>query len=103
MMKRLCLAALVLFTLAVLPLGATAASAADPVTIGQTLPGSGLCAPSWFIQTSPASYAVPAGNWTITTWSTYAGNSTFSGNPGGYMSLMVFRLADSGSYTVVGE
>jgi len=102
-MKRPSLVALALFTLAVLPLGATAASAAEPVTVGQTLPGSTVCAPFWFVQTSPATYAVPDGNWTITSWSTYAGDSTASGNAGGYMSLMVFRPTGSGSYDVIGE
>jgi hypothetical protein len=94
MRKRL-LAALALFALALLALGTTVASA-QTVTIGQTLPGSTACgADGWFIQTSPASYAVPAGNWKITTWSTLAGSA------GGSMGLMVFRPAGS-AYTVVG-
>jgi len=60
-MRRRLLAALALFTLALLALGTTVGSA-QTVTIGQTLPGSGACATAWFVQTSPASYAVPAGN-----------------------------------------
>lgn len=96
-MTRRLLAALALFTLA---LGATVGSAAS-VTIGQTLPGSTRCfGDLWFIQTSPASYAVPAGNWNITSWSTHAGI------PGGSMGLMVFRnVGIPGTpdlYTVVG-
>jgi hypothetical protein len=94
MTKRL-LAALALFTLALLALGTTVASA-QTVTIGQTLPGSAACAEAWFVQTSPASYAVPAGNWSVTSWSTFAGSA------GGSMGLMVFRPAGS-AFTVVGE
>jgi hypothetical protein len=94
MTKRL-LAALALFTLVLLALGTTFASA-QTVTIGQTLPGSESCSgPAWALQTSPASYAVPAGNWNITSW------STFAGSPGGSMGLMIFRPAGS-AYTVVG-
>jgi hypothetical protein len=96
-MTRRLLAALALFTLA---LGTTVSSAA-PVTIGQTLPGSTRCfGDGWFIQTSPASYAVPAGNWNITSWSTHAGTL------GGSMGLMVFRNAGipgtPSAYIVVG-
>jgi hypothetical protein len=101
-MTRRPLAALALFTLALIALGTTVSSAA-PVTIGQTLPGSTNCASAprlWFIQTSPASYAVPAGNWNITSWSTHAGPL------GGSMGLMVFRnVGIPGTpdlYTVVG-
>jgi hypothetical protein len=93
----------VLSTLAAVAVGVTAASAATPATVGQTLPGSSLCATSWFVQTSPASYAIPAGSWTITSWSTFAGDSPASGNAGGYMGLIVFRPTGSGSYEVVGE
>src|SRR5262245_9163428 len=94
MTKRL-LAALALFTLVLLALGTTVATA-QTVTIGQTLPGSSSCAQAWFVQTSPATYAVPAGNWNITSWSTAAGAT------GGSMGLMVFRPAGS-AFTVVGE
>jgi hypothetical protein len=98
-MKRLPLAPLVLVTLAALALGATAASAAESVTIGQTLPNSTLCATSWLIQTSsPSSYVVPADNLEITEWSTFAGDSVASG---GSMALVVFRPTGSGSYEVV--
>jgi hypothetical protein len=91
------LAALALFTLVLITLG-TGVASAQTVTIGQTLPGSVACGgPStvWFIQTSPPSYAVPAGNWNLTSWSTLAGTN------GGSMGLMVFRPTGS-AYTVVG-
>jgi hypothetical protein len=103
MMRRPALASLALVMVVALALGTATASAAEPVTVGQTLPGASLCATSWFVQTSPSSYAVPAGNWTIASWSTFAGDSTASGNAGGYMGLIVFRPTGSGAYEVVGE
>jgi polyvinyl alcohol dehydrogenase (cytochrome) len=42
-------------------------------------------------------FVVPAGTWSVTSWSTYAGT------PGGTMSLMVLRPQGGGNYQVVGE
>jgi hypothetical protein len=94
MRKRL-LAALAPFTLALLALGTTVASA-QTVTIGNTF-SSIPCATAFTVQTANAAYVVPAGNWRVTSWSTQAG-------AGGSMSLMIFRpTATPGTYTVVGE
>jgi hypothetical protein len=94
MTKRL-LAALALFTLALLALGTTVASA-QTVTIGSTFP-AGPCNPAFTVQTANSAYVVPAGNWRVTSWSTQAGAA-------GSMSLMIFRpTATPGTYTVVGE
>jgi hypothetical protein len=68
------------------------ASAGTTATVGQT-GGEMLCGNYWFLQ---ADYAVPAGSWQLTSWSTQAGS------PGGSMGLMVFRVAGSGTWTVVG-
>ena len=94
MRKRL-LAVLALFTLGLLALGTTVASA-QTVTIGNTFPAQ-LCSPAFIVQTANSAYVVPAGNWRVTSWSTQAG-------AGGSMSLMIFRsTATPGTYTVVGE
>jgi hypothetical protein len=87
---------------------ASGASASTTVTIGQTdstanyLCGSGFGAgvtDEYDFQTgvaSGASFVVPAGQWTITSWSTYAGSL------GGLMSMMVARpTAIADTYTVV--
>ena len=81
------------------------ASALTTVTIGQTDPAANYwCAPDGEYDLTPgvtsgAGYVVPAGDWTITSWSTFAGNF---GDSGGSMSMMVFRpTVDPGSYTVV--
>jgi hypothetical protein len=94
MRKRL-LAALALFTLALLALGTTVASA-QTVTIGSTF-SAVPCATAYVVQTGNSAYVVPAGNWRVTSWSTQAG-------AGGSMSLMIFRpTATAGTFTVVGE
>jgi hypothetical protein len=81
---------------------AIGASSAATVTIGQTDPAASVpCTPStglYALQTvsAGASFTVPAGQWSVTSWSTYAS--------GGQMGLMVFRPTGTpGSYTVVGE
>ena len=96
--KRLAL--LVVGMAAVLVVGG--ASGSPTVTIGQTDPeaaiGSGTAA--WFVQTGDASgteFVVPPGNWNITGWSTYA-----IGSGPQSMSMMIFRPAGLGHYTVVG-
>src|SRR4029077_6298730 len=86
---------------AVLAFGATAASTATPTTIGRTRAiAEHGCGAEFDLQTgvdSGTSFEVPAGNWIVTSWSTYAGSG------GGSMSSMIFRPAGSGSYTVVAE
>jgi len=80
---------------------AAGALATTTVTIGQTFANANSSCSGDFsiVQTTVsagASYAVPSGNWNITTWSTYAN--------GGSMGLMVIRpTATPGSYRVVGE
>ncbi len=86
---------------------AAGASAAAPVTIGQTSAaadylcgeGFGPGIPEYDLETTVASgtgFVVPAGIWDITSWSTYAGSH------GGSMSMMVFRPATgTDNYTVV--
>jgi hypothetical protein len=92
--KRL-LAALALFTLVLLALGTTVASA-QTVTIGNTF-SAASCNTAYAVQTANSAYVVPAGNWRVTSWSTQAG-------AGGSMSLMIFRpTATPGTFTVVGE
>lgn len=98
-MKRFILLASAL--LAVLALGATAASTATTTEIGQTSATAGyVCfGDEYDLQTGVASgtsFVVPAGNWIVTSWSTHAGAL------GGSMSSMFFRAAGPGSYTVVG-
>lgn len=68
MTKRL-LAALALFTLALLALGTTVGSA-QTVTIGNTFP-SESCSSAVIVQTANSAYVVPAGNWRVTSsnWS----------------------------------
>lgn len=95
-------------TLFAMVLAATA-SGVTQVTIGQTSAAAGYqCGsgygpntPEYDLQTSVASgtgFIVPAGNWAITSWSTYAGN------PGGSMSMIVFQPAGvTDTYTVVAE
>jgi uncharacterized MnhB-related membrane protein len=75
------------------------ASASSPVTIGQTGWASDFnCLSSWsVVPNGVATYAVPPGTWSVTSW------STVSGPRGGSMGLMIFRSAATGSYTVVGE
>ena len=96
--KRLAL--LVVGMAAVLVVGG--ASGSPTVTIGQTDPeaaiGSGTAA--WFVQMGDASgteFVVPPGNWNITGWKTYA-----IGSGPQSMSMMIFRPAGLGHYTVVG-
>lgn len=93
MPRRISLAAAVL---AVTAFAGTAPASAGTITIGQTGPSAG-CLPNYtFWQLSgSASYTVPSGNWTLTSWSTDA--SSF----GGQMAVVVLRPA-GGSYTVVG-
>jgi HYR domain len=77
---------------------AVAASAVTSVTIGEIFPGIiASCDPQIAVQagTSGTSYAVPAGNWNITSWSTSADT--------GSMGLIVFRpTASPNTYTFVG-
>jgi hypothetical protein len=97
-MRRLLLLALV----TLFGVGAVGvASASTPVTIGQTNPaanracGDGVTAVQTAVS-SGTSYTVPAGNWSITAWSTYA--------HGGTMALVVLRpTATLNVYTVVGR
>ena len=70
-MKRL-LAAFALFTLALLALGTTVASA-QTVTIGNTFSSALFCNQAVVVQTANSAYVVPAGNWRVTSWSTQAG------------------------------
>ena len=97
-MKRFILLAFAV--LAVLAFGAAAASTATTTTIGQTSATADyVCNSEVDLQTGVASgtsFVVPAGNWIVTSWSTYAGG-------GGSMSATILRDAGSGSYTVVGE
>jgi hypothetical protein len=79
-----------------------AAAAAAPVTIGQTSASANyICDHEIDTQSGVASgpgFAVPPGGGLLTSW------STFAGNPGGVMSLMIFRpTAVADSYTVVAE
>ena len=87
---------------------AAGASAAAPVTIGQTSAaadylcgeGFGPGIAEYDLETaevaSGTGFVVPAGIWDITSWSTYAGSD------GGLMSMMVFRPATgTDNYTVV--
>jgi hypothetical protein len=80
---------------------AAGASAATSVTIGQTFTSGVTCSSSGFFDvqaSSVAGAAVPAGDWTITSWSTGAFGA------GNSLGLMVYRpTATPGSYTVVGE
>jgi hypothetical protein len=88
-------------------IGVGGAAAATTTTIGQTdaaanypcsLDGEYDLAPA--VASGPG-YVVPDGDWTITSWSTFAG--TFGGS-GGSMSMMVFRPDPStGGYTVLAE
>lgn len=73
----------------------TAPAAAGTVTIGQTGTGYG-CGPNaiWW-QSSGGSYTVPAGNWTVTSWS-------IDGAFGGQVAAVLLRPSGGGSYTVVG-
>jgi hypothetical protein len=74
------------------------ASAATTVTVGQTNSASAAtCASpnSWWVQEGSASDVVPAGEWVLTSWSTYAGP--------GEVALMVFEPTGGGSFQVVGE
>ena len=81
---------------------AVGASASTTVTIGQTSATADyICDHEIDTQSAVASgpvYAVPAGGGLLTSW------STFAGNPGGVMSLMIFRpTAVAGTYSVVAE
>jgi hypothetical protein len=87
--------------LAMLLVGFVSSASAASVTIGQTGTGGGTCPnPTFLLQTGVsggASYTVPAGNWTLSQWSTLANAA------GGSMSALVFRAtATPGSYSVVG-
>jgi hypothetical protein len=96
-MKRI---VVVLLALALAGVFANAALAdPPPVTIGQTGSSALLCGPSAWGFNMGGAWAVPAGDWTLTTWSTFAGVA-----PAGSMSMMVFRPTGTpGAYTVVGE
>ncbi len=75
-------------------LAATQVAAAGSVTIGQT--GSSVgCGPNavWW-QGSGGSYTVPAGSWTVTSWS-------IDGGIGGQVAAVVLEPS-GGGYTVVG-
>lgn len=94
---RLTFLAVTLFALVLI----AGALASTPVTIGQTNPaanracGDGVTAVQTAVS-SGTSYTVPAGNWSITAWSTYA--------HGGTMALVVLRpTATLNVYTVVGR
>jgi probable HAF family extracellular repeat protein len=97
---RLVGCAIVLTTLVAVALTG-GASAVTPLTIGQAEPSAIVnCSRDvTAVQTgveSGTSYTVPAGNWNITSWSTYADM--------GSMGLIAFRpTATAGTYTVVGE
>ena len=74
---------------------AASASASPTVTIGQTFSSSNVCVTGYGVQEGSASDVVPAGEWVLTSWSTYA-----SGEGG----LIVFQPTGSGTtYAVVGE
>jgi len=88
---RWCLGGLV--ALAFLVVAAPAFSA----TIGATDAGARACTgiDGFFFE----QYVVPAGNWTVTSWSTDQTNGT----PGGQMALLMFRpTGNPNEYTVVG-
>jgi len=71
-------------------------SAATTTTLGQTMSsGTFKCGEYWLLQTDSA-YAVPAGTWEVSSWSTQGGLEA------GSMALVIFRAAGSGMYTVVG-
>lgn len=75
----------------------TAAPALAGTTIGQAV-GGVTCNPGPYTIWQPSgsvSYAVPTGNWTITSWSTQAGGS------GGQMAIVVVRPAGGGTYKVI--
>jgi len=76
---------------------AASASAATIVTVGQTdSTASVSCtATTWYLQEGSASDVVPAGEWVLTSWSTYMGPAE--------ASLMVFKPTGGGSFQVVGE
>jgi hypothetical protein len=75
-------------------------AAAGAVTIGQTGTGATCGNTGFIVQTGVSagtSFTVPAGNWTLTQWSTQASAV------GGTMAVLVFRpTAAPGSYLVVG-
>lgn len=75
----------------------TAAPALADTTIGQAAGGVTCNAGPYTIwqPSGSASYSVPTGNWTITSWSTQAGGS------GGQMAIVVVRPAGGGNDTVV--
>ena len=86
----------------VVPVAFPGAAPADTVTVGQTVAANELCSSDGvFFQTavsSGASYTVPSGNWTITSW------SADGGVWGGQMSLVVLRPSSTpGAFDVVGE
>ncbi|HEX5449011.1 MAG TPA: hypothetical protein VFW85_03035 [Gaiellaceae bacterium] len=81
---------------------ATAAAATafgQTVTIGQPVGGATCALAGVFFQTSvastSASFVVPAGQWTLTSWST-------DSNGAGSMGLVVVRANGGGTYKVVG-
>ena len=78
------------------------ASGATTTTVGQTdaaanyVCGSGGEYDLTTAVTSGSAYVVPPGDWTVNSW------STFAGSMGGSMSMVVFRpTVDIGAYTVV--
>jgi hypothetical protein len=73
------------------------AAPASPATIGSLPAAIFSCGQFLFVQPT---YAVPAGNWTLTSWST---NQTQNVGGGGQMALVVFRPTGApDTYTVVG-
>lgn len=97
MATRLSFAAAVAGLAAAAILGSAAPAKAATATIGQTGPSAG-CLPDYtFWQLSgSASYTVPAGSWTLTSWSTEASSY------GGQMALVVLRPQGGSNYSVVG-
>jgi hypothetical protein len=74
-------------------------AAAGAVTIGQTGTDAACVGFGYGVQTGVSagtSYAVPAGSWTLSQWSTQASAA------GGSMAVLVFRPIGAGSYLVVG-
>jgi hypothetical protein len=86
---------------ALLLVAAVWSAAAGAVTIGQTGTPFACGGPGFVVQTAVAggtSYTVPAGNWTLTQWSTQANAAA------GTMAVLVVRAtATPGSYLVVGS
>jgi hypothetical protein len=74
---------------------AASASAATTVTVGEASSSQTYtCGSGWAVQMGAASDVVPAGEWILTSWSTYMG---------GEVGLMVVQPTGTGGYTVVAE